>query len=251
MRSFLAAVALVLAALLGTAALTGYVASQTALSPAHSGRLLSSALKQPALRHRILAAVVPAYDQLPAPVRDELAHVVQNPRFEAAIAKLRVDAHGTVHLSRLRHRLEQELRAHGLGPAAAILAAAGGPDVVRLPAPAAHDYAAAHRTSWQVATVGGVVAVLLMLFAVLVSPHRRRTVRGVGWAVLFSCAGTAVVWWAGPVIAGLAGRPVWSELATAARRAYASRVGSTLIPVAIAGGVVLLASFAVPGPRRR
>lgn len=251
MRSFLASLALVLAALVGTAALTGYVASRTALSPAHSGRMLSSALHQPALRHRILAAVVPAYDQLPAPLHDELNQVVQDPRFDAAIAKLRIDAHGRVHLSRLRHRLEQELRAHGQGTAAAILATVGGPDVVRLPTTVAHDYAAAHRTAWEVTTVGGVIAVLLALLAVLVSPHRRRTVRGVGWAALFSCAATALLWWAGPAIAGLASRPVWSALATAARHAYASRMGWTLAPVAIAGCVVLLVSFAVPRARRR
>jgi len=123
--------------------------------------------------------------------------------------------------------------------------------VVRLPATVAHDYAAAHRASWTLATVGGVLAVLLALFALLVSPHRRRTVRGVGWAVLFGCAATALVWWAAPAFADLGSRPVWSALATAARRAYASRVVSTLVPVAIAGCAVLLVSFLVPGPRRR
>jgi hypothetical protein len=250
-RSFLAALALVLAALVGTAALTGYVASQTALSTAHSGRLLSSALQQPVLRHKILGAVVPVYGQLPAALQTELNQLVQDPRFDAAIGKVRIDPHGRVHLSRVRHRLEQELRTHGQGSAADILAAVGGPGVVRLPATVAHDYTAAHRASWKLATVGGVVAVLLALFALLVSPHRRRTLRGVGLAVLVSCAATAVVWWAAPAFVGLASRPVWSALATAAREAYASRVVSTLVPVAIAGGVVLLVSFAVPRPRRR
>ena len=250
MRSFLAALALLLAWIAGTAALTSYVASQAVLSPQSSGRVLSSALQQPALRHRILAAVVPGYDVLPDPLRRELNHVVQSPQVDHAIAHLRVDTHGRVHLDRLRHQLEQRLRAQGQDQLATLLATVGGPATVTLPKPIRHNYTQARVTTHRIAVDGAIAAGVLLLLAVLVSPRRRRTVRAAGWTILASCAATAGLWWASPALAKLSSRPLWVDIATAAQHVSTSTVVATLVPVAVAGVVVLLVSFLVPGGRR-
>ena len=251
MRSFLAALALLLAWALGTVALTSYVASQAVLSPDSSGRLLSSALQQPVLRHRILAKVVPGYDVLPDPLRRELNQVVTSPRFDRAIAQLRVDAHGRVDLTGLRHRLENRLRAHGQDQLATLLTTVGGPATVTLPKPIRHDYERARATTHRIAVGGAIAAGVLLLLALLISPHRRSTVRGAGWTILASCAATAVLWWAAPGLAKLSSRPLWVDIATAAQHVSTSTVVATLVPVAVAGVVVLLVSFLVPRPRRK
>lgn len=251
MRSFLTALALLCAAVVGTVALTAYVASQTALSPEGSGRVLSSALQQPALRHRVLAAVVPGYDSLPSSVQHELNGIVQNPKFEAAVRRVRVQADGTVQLAPLRHQIEHWLRGHGEAPAASILAAVGGPVSVHLPRPVAHRYTEARHAARTISRVGGIIAVALLLLALLVSRHRRRTLGGVGWTILASCAATAVLWWAIPALAGLASRGAWSDaLAAVAASASYPTVISILVPVAVVGAVVLIVSFLLPRGRR-
>ena len=251
MRSFLATLALLLAAVVGTVALTAYVASQTALSTHDSGRVLSSALHQPALRHQILAAVVPGYDTLPSPVQGELNRIAQDPKFDAAVRHVRIQADGTVQLAPLRHQLERWLRTHGQGPAASILSAVGGPVTVRLPRHVAHSYAQARRTAGTVARVGGAVAIALLLLALLVSRSRRRTLGGAGWTILASCAATAVLWWAIPSLAGLASHRVWADaLAAAAEGASYPTVISILVPVAVVGGIVVVVSFLLPRRRR-
>lgn len=251
MRSFLTALALLLAAVIGTVALTAYVASQTVLSTHGSGQVISSALQQPALRHRILAEVVPGYETLPSPVQDELNKIAQNRKFDAAVKHVRVQADGTVQLAPLRHQLEHWLRAHGEAPAASILAAVGGPVTVHLPRPVAHRYAEARHTARTVAWVGGIVAVALLLLALLISRHRRRTLGGVGWTILASCAATAVLWWAIPGLAGLVSHQAWADaLAAVAGGASYPTVISILIPVAVAGAIVLIVSFLLPRGRR-
>jgi hypothetical protein len=251
MRSFLAGLALLLAWIAGTAALTSYVALQGVLSPHGSGRVLSSALQQPALRHRILADVVPGYGELPDPLRREVNQVVQSPRFDQAIAHLRVDAHGRVDLTGLRQQLERRLRAQGLDQLATMLGSVGGPATVTLPSPVRHDYAKARAVAHRIAVDGAVAAGVLLLFALLVSPNRRRTVRGAGWTILASCAATAVLWWASPALAKLSSRRLWVDIATAAQHASTATVVATLVPVAVVGVVVLLVSLLVPGPRPR
>ena len=251
MRSFLAALALLLAWLAGTVALTSYVASHAVLSPQSSGRVLSAALQQPALRHRILAQTVPGYDVLPGPVRHELNQVVQSPQFDRAVAQVHVDSQGRVDLTGLRHRIERWLRAHGQDQAASLLASVGGPATVALPKPIRHDYRKARATSHRIAIEAAVAAGVLLLLALLISANRRRTVRGAGWVILASCAATAVLWWAAPDLAKLSSRRLWVDIATAAQHVSTTTLLATLVPVAVAGVVVLLISFLVPGPRRK
>jgi hypothetical protein len=105
----------------------------------------------------------------------------------------------------------------------------------------------AHR----IAVDGAVAAGVLLLFALLVSPNRRRTVRGAGWTILASCAATAVLWWAIPGLAGLVSHQPWADaLAAVAGGASYPTVISILVPVAVAGALVLIVLFLLPRGRR-
>lgn len=246
MRSFLVAVALLLAFVAGTASLTAYVAHRTVLDPQHSGRLLSAALQQPALRQQLLEAAVPGYENLPAPLKEGLDQVAGSPRFAAAVRHLRVDAQGRVHLGPLRKRIERELRAHGEDQLATALSYLPAPDTVQLPGTYVTRLRDAREAAWLVATRGGAVAVGLLLLALLVSPHRRRTLRAAGVTVLLSCGATALLWWVAPVVVDVLSSPAWAQAAASARKAYTPLAVATLVPVAVAGAVVAVVSFLVP-----
>lgn len=250
MRSFLAALALLLAGVVGTVALSAYVAHRTVLDPHHSGRLLSSALQQPELRQRLLTEAVPGYGTLPAPVRAGVDQVVQTPQFVRATKKVRIDAEGRVHLAPFRRQLERELRATGLPQLATGLQDVGGPTTVRLPSSVADRYATAQDRTWLVATRGAVVAVLLLLLAILVAHNRRLTTAAAGLAVLAGCAATAVLWWLAPAVVDVVVSRAWGDAVGETRRALAGTMASVLLPVAVAGAALVGLSLLVPGRRR-
>lgn len=250
MRSLLAAVALLLAAVVGTVALAAYVAHQTVLDPRSSGRLVASTLADPSLRHRILAETVPGYDNLPSAARARVDQVAENPELQAAMRKVRVDAQGQVHLSRLRQALEDKLRAEGEPQLAAELEAAGGPATVRLPGSVTGELATARSTAWTMATVGGVAAAVLVLAAVLLARNRRLALNGAGWTVLVACGLTGLLWYFAPELTRTAGYQAWSGVVAVARRSYASAVFSAMLPAVLAGVALLVVSFLLPGRRR-
>lgn len=250
MRSLLAAVALLLAAVVGTVALAAYVAHQTVLDPRSSGHLVASALDDPSLRHRILAGSVPGYDGLPSAARARVDQVAEDSELQAAIRKVRVDAQGRVHLSRLRQAIEEKLRAEGEPQLAAELEAVGGPATMRLPSPVTDGLATARSGAWTLATGGGVVALALLLSAVLVARNRRRALHGAGWTVLVACGLTGLLWYFAPKLTRLAGYQAWSDAVAAARQSYAPAVFSSMLPVILAGVALLAVSFLLPGRRR-
>jgi hypothetical protein len=250
MRSFLAALALLLAGVVGTASLTAYVAHRTVLDPHHSGRLLSSALEQPELRHRLLVEAVPGYETLPLSVRAGVDQVAQTPQFISATKRLRVDAQGRVHLTPFRRQLQRELRANGLPQLAAELQDAGGPSTFRLPASIADQYSTARDRTWLVATRGAIAAVLLLVIALLVSRNRRATTAAAGFTVLASCVAAAALWWFAPAVVDLVASKAWGDTMREARTTFADNVISALLPVAGAGVALMVFSFVVPRGRR-
>lgn len=250
MRSFLAALALLVAGVVGTVSLSAYVAHRTVLDPHHSGRLLSSALRQPELRQRLLTEAVPGYETLPAPVRAGVDRVVQTPQFEKAATRVRIDAQGRVHLAPFRRQLERELRAAGLTQLAAGLHDADGPMTVRLPSSVADPYSAAQDRTWLVATRGAVTTVLLLLLAILVARNRRLTTAAAGLTVLAACAATAVLWWLAPAVVDVVASRAWGEALSQTRGALADTMVSALLPVAVAGAALVGISVLVPGRRR-
>src|SRR3954451_6484919 len=72
MRSFVAGLALLLAGVIGTAALGAYVAHQTVLDPDQAGHVLAAALHSPKTRETILPRTIPGYDRLPQVARDRV-----------------------------------------------------------------------------------------------------------------------------------------------------------------------------------
>jgi len=249
MRSFLAALALLLAGVVGTVSLSAYVAHRTVLDPHHSGPLLSSALQQPELRQRLLTEAVPGYETLPAPVRAGVDQVVQTRQFVKATKRVRIDAEGRVHLAPFRRELERQLRASGLSQLATGLRDVGGPATVRLPSAVADQYSTARHRTWLVATRGGLVAVLLLLLAVLFARNRRLTTAAAGLTVLAGCAATAALWWLAPAVVDVVMSRAWGEAVGETRRALAGTMVSALLPVAVAGAALVAVSLLVPARR--
>ena len=64
MRSFLAGIALLLAFVTGTVALSAYVAETVLLDPSRAGEVVSKAIGQDDARKEILTRAVPGYDRL-------------------------------------------------------------------------------------------------------------------------------------------------------------------------------------------
>lgn len=249
MRSFLAGLALLLAGVIGTTALTAYVAHETVLARHNADRLLVSVLEQPALRHQLLRDAVPGYTELPRPVRERVDRLARSRRVDAAVHRTRVEPDGTVHLERVRRSLERGLEDHDLPEAAALLQQLPVDDTAQLPVPVLEDYRAARQQTWQLATVGGLVAVALAVAALVVHPHRRSGLRSAGLTVIAASVGSGVLWWFMPALARAGGESGWGPLLLALRHATTAQAVTLLAPFAGAGVVLALVSFLLP--RRR
>ncbi len=248
MRSLLAALALSVATLLATAAGIAYAAHETVLQPRRAGDVLASALAQPALRTEILSRAVPGYAELPAPYREVVDRLVQQPQVDRALHRVRMDAHGRVHLAPLQRRVVRELRVHDQPVIAAALASVA-PATVQLPAQVVKPYQRARETTWWVATRGAAAAAALVVFAFVVSPHRRRMVGALGVAILVACGLVALIWSRAPQIVAAVSTNPWVDAAATAGATSLSSVRPYLVPAAVAGGVLVVLSLALP--RRR
>ena len=158
MRRFVSGLALLLAFLAGTAALTSYVADQLLLDQSRAGELLGRALGQDDLRQELLTRAVPGYDRLPAVVRSRVDAAADSPATRKALESVQVGDDGSVSLSRLRSQVVRELRANGQSAIAGRLAAATGSAEVSVPSRYLDRLTEARDVSRQVWTVGGLVA---------------------------------------------------------------------------------------------
>jgi hypothetical protein len=251
MRSFVAGLALLLAGVIGTAALGAYVAHQTVLDPDRAGQVLAAALEQPTLRETILARTIPGYDRLPQVARDAVEALAGTSQVSDALTAVRLDSDGTIPLAPLRDQLTRTLRENGQVAVAAVVAAAGGPDRVDVPPDVVARYDRARDTTWQVATQGAIAVGVLFLLALLVSRNRRATVRGIGLTILVSAAVVAFLYWVSPDVARAASTSPWVDAATPVRDAERSTVLAILIPTAVIGILVMAVSFLVPRPHAR
>jgi hypothetical protein len=251
MRSLLAGLALLLAALLGTVALTAYLVHQTVLDPHRPGQVLSAVLDQPQLRHRVLDTAVPGYGRLPSAQRHELNHVLSGPQAKRAINKVHISRGGEIRLGPLRHRLAGELRSHGQPRLADYVASVGGDATFTLPNPVAHKYAEGRRLTAKVATRAGLAAVALFALALAAAPDRRAALRRIGLIVLAACAGTLVIFWLLPDLASTLSSSIWVNAVAATTRAFGHAAVKALIPVAVVGLVLFAGSFLLPRPAPR
>jgi hypothetical protein len=250
MRSFIAGLALLLAGLIGTAALGAYIAHRTVLDPERAGEVLAAGLEQPELRRMILTRAVPGYVRVPQEGRAALDRLAETSQLDRALRSVRLSADGTVSLAPLRNELTQALRDNGQTELAARIATAGGPDAVDVPARIFDRYERARDVTWLVATRGALAAVVLFLVALVVSANRRVTVRSIGVTILLSCGVVALLYWVSPELAHAASASPWVDAAAAVRQSQTSTALGILLPVAAAGVVLVIGSFFLPKPHR-
>src|SRR3954447_21792454 len=248
MRSFVAGLALLLAGVIGTAALGAYVAHQTVLDPDRAGHVLAAALDPPQLRETILARTIPGYDRLPQVARRAIEALAGTSQVSDALSKVQLDSDGTVALAPLRDELTKTLRESGQAPIAAVVAASGGPARVDVPPDVVSRYDRARDSAWQVATQGAIAVMVLFLLALLVSRNRRATVRGIGLTILLSAALVAFLYWVSPDVVRAASTSPWVDAAPSVRDTEKPTVLGILVPTAVIGILVMAVSLLVPRP---
>ena len=246
MRSLLAALALLLATLTGTAALVAYMAHESILDPDRSGEMLSAALKEPELREELLTRALPDYQSLPPQYRDAVDRTAQSPEVDRALKRLEVDRDGNVHLGPARAQLAERLRAAGQPQIATRVEQTRTRDSVRLPTKITRPYTDAGDSAWFVATRGAAVAAGLLLVALVVARHRRRALAAAGVALLVVCGLAALAYSLLPQVAGVVTDEPWVAAAADAGLHYSPSVTSAMVATAIAGGALLLVSAALP-----
>lgn len=251
MRSFAAGFLLFLSFFTGTAALEAYVVHEVLLDPDRVGEVLGSALQQEELRDRILDRTVPGYSGLPQAVRGDVERAAEEVPVDRALREVRLREDGTVSLAPLKTELADELRRQGQGRLADRVEAAADPGTVTVPAADLDRYTRARDTSWQVAVGGALVTAGLVVIAAAVSPDRRRTVRSVGVTLLLVAAAAALLFAVIPTVVRAAdARPEFEALASVVE-AQRPTAWLTVLPVAVVGVVLLLASLLMPRSRRR
>ncbi len=251
MRSFLAAVAVLIATVAGVVACAAYVAHEAVLDTSRSGQVLSSALKQKDLRDQVLSTALPGYGRLPSSYRSLVDRAAGSPEVTRALSKVRIDPNGTVHVGRVRQQVVQSLRDHGQPLLAGEVASAGGQTTFKVPTNVMGHFREARRSAWLVATRAALAAVVLFVLALLVARNRRAALGAIGVALLVCFGATLALYAVLPDAASrLSGNP-WVQAAASAGGASRGTVVSLLLPVAIAGVVAVLASLVMPRSSRR
>ncbi len=246
MRSFVASIALLLAALSTTAALAAYLAHETVLDPANAGKALSSAVKSGDLRDMVLSRALPGYESLPTAYRDDVDSIAGSRRVDRALSRVSVEDDGTVDLAPVRRELAGGLRKAGYGQLAAQTLAADAPDRLRLPRDVWGTYQDARETSWLVATRGALLAALLYLTALVISPHRRRTLLVGAVSLLLSGAAALALVRNLPRLADAAGAGPWVTASARVAVPDLETVAPLLLPLGAAAGALLVASLLAP-----
>lgn len=249
MRSFLAFLALVAATLVATVGLLAYTAHETVLEPDRAGEVLARAVDSAEVRQTLLEEAVPGYASIPAEYRTGLDQVSRSERVEQALSGVEVDGQGNADVTPVRQELASALEQNGYGDLAAQVRSAEG-GTVSVPTRVWEPYVDARAASWDVAITAAIVAAALFLASVLVARSRRGAVLGVGLAVVVSAVLAGALFRMLPELAPL----VTSDQRVADLAGLAGASTDTLValllPFVVAGGVVALLSFALPGRRR-
>jgi hypothetical protein len=124
MRSFLAGLALFLAFVTGTIALSAYVAETVLLDPSRAGEVVARAFTKSDVREEILTRAVPGYDRLDARTKALVDDAAQSARARQALGSVTLSDDGNIRLDSLRDGVASELRAHDQGQVASRLEAA-------------------------------------------------------------------------------------------------------------------------------
>jgi hypothetical protein len=185
MRSFLSVLALMLALLATTVTLVAYLAHETLLDTEDLGAVAVKALQDDELRRQVLTRALPGYGELPASYREQVERAAEGPQMRRALEQVEVDDQGRVPLAPVRRQVVDSLRAD-YPEVAAHLETAGGPATFRLPPRVLEPYEDARAVTWQVATRGAVVALVLLVVGVLMARSNRAGLMGAGLVLMLS-----------------------------------------------------------------
>lgn len=246
MRRFFAGLALLLAAIVGSVALTSFVLSTTVSDPDRPGRVIEALLDDPERRDQFADELLGgAFDGRTA--RRGLDAVLSDPDVRREVRALRARSDGSLDSGALAEQVAQELDQRGEERAASLLrrsdARMSVPDLY------ADRFDRLGEAASFMAAAGGAVSAGLVLFAMVVSPDRRRTATAAGIAVLCAVGGTVLLFYAIPLLLDEVSEIGWPPLAADAVRAA---TGDLLTPLLFVGGVgVALIVVGLAWPRSR
>ena len=239
MRSFLAGLALFLAFVTGTIALSAYVADTVLLDPSRAGEVVGKALSRPDVREEILTRAVPDYDRLDPRVKAAVDEAARSSAARKAMDGVQLSDDGTIRLDSLRDGLASELRANGQSAYADRLEAADIGEVT-LPTRYTNRLESARttaRSTWQKA---GLAAGVLAVIALLVSKRRIRTLGSVGLTVLLTCAAVALIAWLAPSFVRASSSDPLVGVGASVLKSEWTSVLVAMLPVAVVGGALVI-----------
>ncbi|CAN5419221.1 hypothetical protein BH10ACT10_BH10ACT10_01850 [soil metagenome] len=239
MRSFLAGLALFLAFVTGTIALSAYVAETTLLDPSRAGTIVAKSLGRSDVREELLSRAVPGYDRLDASTKARVDDAARSASARRALDRVRLSDDGTLRLDSLHDAVASELRANGQSRAARRVEASNVGEVT-LPARYTNKLADARTTARDVWQKGGLAAVVLAAVALLVSKRRVRTLGSVGLTVLLCCAATAGLAWLLPTFVRAASSDPLVGVGASVLRSEWTTTLTAMLPVAVVGAALFV-----------
>jgi len=248
MRSFLAGIALLLAFVTGTVALSAYVAETVLLDPARAGEVVSKAIGQDAVRSEVLRRAVPGYDRLDPRAQDLIDQAAGSEQARQALEGVKLDDNGNVRLGPLRDRVVSELQANGQAKLADRIRTASGGAEVSLPPKYLDNFQTARQSARDAWTKYGMLAGIFAVVALVVSKRRVRTLGSVGITILLCCVAVALVALAAPGLVRAASSDPLAEAGAAVLRAEWTSALWAMLPVAVVGAALTV--LGVAGGRR-
>ncbi len=248
MRSFLAGIALLLAFVTGTVALSAYVAETVLLDPSRAGEVVSKAISQDDVRKEILNRAVPGYDRLDSQTQALIDQAAGSDAARRAMEGVKLDDNGNVQLGPLRDRVVSELRTHGQGKLADRIKTQSGGAEVSLPSRYMDKFQSARQTARDTWTKAGLLTGILALVALLVSKRRIRTLGSIGVTILLCCVAVALLALAVPGLVSAASSDPLAEAGASVLRSEWTSALWAMLPVAVVGAALTVVGLA--GGRR-
>jgi hypothetical protein len=246
-RRFVAGLALMLAALVGSVALTSFVLSTTVLDPDRPGRVIEALMDDPGRRDQLADELLGTASSNPS-LRRELDTLLDDPDVRREVRELRSRGDGSLDSRALSEQVARELDERGKARAASVLRRAD--PRMALPELYADRFTQLGDAASFAAVAGAATCAGLVLLAMSISPDPRRTATAAGFAVLLAVGGTVLLFHGIPRLLDLVSDSGWLPVAADSVRAA---TGDTVAPLIVVGGVgvvLVLAGLLWPRPRR-
>jgi len=248
MRTFIASLALLLAGLVGTAALTCFVLSQTVLDRERPGQVIDAVIGDDDRRAELVEELAQLGGADTRQARRQIDRVLQDPEVRERVRELRRAGNGAVDVSELRDEIQAELERRGQNRAAA--AVGQGDSQLGLPGDFAEDFDRFGRIADFVATAGAAVSAGLIGLALLVGSNRSRIAKAAGITVLFTVGGTLALFYAVPWLITQVSDSEVLQVAADATRAARTDVVPPLVVVALIGVALIAVGAFWPSSHR-